>query len=130
MLAGRATVRRCGMPPSAPRSELTPAQKLAAVRALAQDLADRFDVAVDVAIHAPIGKSDVRNHHAHLLMTTRRVTADGLTDKTLIERENKWLQANNLPTAGTQLKNVRKAWETICNPHLSAAGHDVRVDCR
>jgi Ti-type conjugative transfer relaxase TraA len=110
--------------------ELTALERLAAVRDLAQELADTFGVAVDAAIHAPLGASDVRNHHAHLLMTTRRISADGIGDKSSIERENKWLLAHNLPTAAMQLKGIRQVWEAICNRHLMAAGQDIRVDSR
>ena len=47
-------------------------------REFAQDLANRYGAAVDFAIHAPGSQGDVRNHHAHLLMTTRQVTGEGL----------------------------------------------------
>jgi len=53
-----------------------------ATRAFAQDLADRYGAAVDFEIHAPHDASDVRNHHAHVMMTTRQVGEDALGDKT------------------------------------------------
>ena len=45
---------------------------------LAQEISERHGVAVDVAIHAPGRQGDQRNHHAHLLTTTRRIGAEGL----------------------------------------------------
>src|SRR3546814_2265883 len=39
---------------------------------LAREISERHGVAVDVAIHAPGREGDHRNHHAHLLTTTRR----------------------------------------------------------
>ncbi|WP_323494283.1 MobQ family relaxase [Sphingomonas sp. 10B4] len=48
---------------------------------LAQEISERHGVAVDVAIHAPGRHGDQRNHHAHLLTTTRRVGAEGLGEK-------------------------------------------------
>lgn len=110
--------------------ELSAEQRLELTREFAQGLADRYGTAVDFAIHAPHGATDVRNHHAHLLMTTRAVTAEGLADKTAIERENKWLAAHDMPSAQMQLRDIRQAWEHIANEHLARAGLDVRIDHR
>lgn len=110
--------------------ELSAEQRLELTRAFAQDLSDRYGTAVDFAIHAPHGATDVRNHHAHLLMTTRRVAAEGLAEKSFIERENKWLAANDLPSAQLQLRDVRQAWEQVANAHLARAGLDIRIDHR
>src|SRR5690606_31358467 len=86
--------------------------------------------AVDFAIHAPHEASDVRNHHAHILMTTRQVTEEGLGDKTYLERENKWLLSNDLPTTQMQLRDIRQSWESHANEHLARAGLDIRIDHR
>ena len=58
--------------------ELSQDERLEAARAFARDLADRYGAAVDFAIHAPHQPSDVRNHHAHVMMTTRKVISEGL----------------------------------------------------
>ncbi|MGY4456040.1 hypothetical protein ACVWZR_010764, partial [Bradyrhizobium sp. i1.3.1] len=110
--------------------ELTAEQRLALTREFAQDLANRYGAAVDFAIHKPHEASDVRNHHAHLLMTTRQVTGEGLGEKTYIERENKWLLSNDLPTSRTQLRGIRQSWEIHANQHLAMAGLDIRIDHR
>jgi len=110
--------------------ELTAEQRLGAARAFAQDLANRYGGAVDFAIHAPNGDTDIRNYHAHVMMTTRQVTADGLGDKTYIERENKWLLSNDLPTSHMQLRDIRQSWEGIANEHLAMAGLENRIDHR
>lgn len=110
--------------------ELMAEQRIELTRDFAQDLADRYGAAVDFAIHAPHDSSDIRNHHAHLLMTTRQVTEDGLGDKTNIERENKWLLSHDLPTSQMQLRDVRKAWEVHANEHLARAGLEIRIDHR
>ena len=52
------------------------------VRTFAEKLSIRHKVAVDYALHEPNAKGDNRNYHAHLLMSTRRLTADGFTEKT------------------------------------------------
>lgn len=110
--------------------ELTADERVSLTKAFAQSLSNRFGTAVDFAIHAPDGDMDVRNHHAHILMTTRQVSEHGLGDKTLLERENRWLQDNDLPTSLMQLKALRLEWEEMANDHLARAGHDIRLDHR
>lgn len=110
--------------------ELKAGERLALVRAFARDLANRHGAAVDFAIHAPGGGSDIRNSHAHVMMTTRTVGPNCLGEKTLIERENKWLLNHDLPTAQMQLREIRQAWETHANRALMLAGHEVRIDHR
>ncbi|MGO7675018.1 Ti-type conjugative transfer relaxase TraA [Rhizobium leguminosarum] len=110
--------------------ELTAEQRLELTREFAQDLANRYGAGVDFAIHRPHDASDVRNHHAHLLMTTRQVNEEGLGEKTFIERENKWLLKNDLPTSHMQLRDIRQSWESHANQHLAMAGHDIRIDHR
>ena len=96
----------------------------------AQYIADRYGVAVDVAIHVPHDEMDERNHHAHLLMTTRVVSAEGLGEKTDLERQNKWLLSHGRATTQMQVKELRQSWETLANAKLAAAGLDVRIDHR
>lgn len=110
--------------------ELNAEERLEATRSFAQGLADRYGTAVDVAIHSPHGETDVRNHHAHLLMTVRAVGSEGFLDKTSIERENKWLLSQGLPTSSMQMREIRQSWEQVANERLAAAGLDVRVDHR
>lgn len=110
--------------------ELTAEQRLALTRDFARDLANRHGAAVDFALHRPHEASDVRNHHAHLMMTTRMVGPEGLGDKTDIERENKWLLTNDRPTSQMQLRDIRQAWEHHANAHLARAGLDMRIDHR
>jgi len=116
--------------------ELSAEQRLALTRDFAQSLADRHGTAVDFAIHAPHFSSDARsqgderNFHAHLMMTTRSLTAEGLGDKTALERENKWLAARDLPLTQVQLTDIRRSWEQVANEHLARAGFEVQIDHR
>jgi Ti-type conjugative transfer relaxase TraA len=110
--------------------ELSDEERLSLTRAFAQDLANRHSAAVDFAIHVPQGKTDLRNIHAHVMMTTRVVTPEGLGDKTLIERENKWLLAHDLPTSHLQMRDIRQTFAEHANRHLMRAGLDVRIDHR
>ncbi|GLU26057.1 Ti-type conjugative transfer relaxase TraA [Brucella sp. NBRC 12950] len=110
--------------------ELTAAQRLDAAQAIAQVLANRYESAVDFAVHEPHREGDVRNHHVHLMMTVRKVTATGLGEKTLIERENKWLMARNRPTTDVQIADLRRCWENIANTHLAVSGCGRTIDHR
>ena len=74
-------------------AELSPAQRTELVRNFAVDLADKYRCAVDLCVHRPRAGADPRNHHAHLLMTTREVTPDGFGARTSLERSgrDRWL---------------------------------------
>ncbi|MFK0276093.1 Ti-type conjugative transfer relaxase TraA [Ensifer sp. NPDC090286] len=110
--------------------EMTAADRLALTRDFARDLANRYGAAVDFSIHLPQSESDIRNVHAHVVMTTRVVTEQGLGEKTLIERENKWLLNHHQPTSHMQLREIRELWEHHTNRHLARLGLDIRVDHR
>jgi Ti-type conjugative transfer relaxase TraA len=110
--------------------ELDDAQRLELTRGFAQGLADRYGAAVDVAIHQPHEGKDLRNRHAHLLMTTRQVTPGGLGEKTQLEWDNKRLLSEDRPTSQMQLRAIRQAWEEQVNQALARANLDVRVDHR
>lgn len=65
--------------------ELDPDQRRQLVQKFAHELADRYRTAVDVCVHQPRPSADPRNHHAHLLMTTREVTPNGFGQRTHLE---------------------------------------------
>lgn len=110
--------------------ELSPEGRLKAARAFAQDLANRYGAAVDFAIHSPSEHGDIRNYHAHVLMTTREVGKAGLGEKTCLEHKNARLLANGMPTTDMQLRDIRQSWEGIANRQLQREGLDVRIDHR
>ncbi|MCP2158181.1 UNVERIFIED_ORG: Ti-type conjugative transfer relaxase TraA [Rhizobium sp. SLBN-170] len=110
--------------------ELSPEGRLKAARAFAQDLANRYGAAVDFAIHSPSEHGDIRNYHAHVLMTTRQVGKAGLGEKTLLEHKNARLLANGMATTDMQLRDIRQSWEGIANRELQREGLDVRIDHR
>ena len=62
--------------------ELTDEQRADLARDLTAHLVDRFGFAAMFAIHAPDKKADERNHHVHILATTRRMEPSGLGAKT------------------------------------------------
>ena len=98
--------------------ELTHAQRVALVRDYAQaQFVDRGMVA-DIALHAPGREGDERNHHAHILLTTREVDAEGFTTK-----NRDW-------NKGEVLEGWREAWARDSNAALERAGIEDRVDHR
>ncbi|PSD44603.1 hypothetical protein C7E24_20695 [Stenotrophomonas maltophilia] len=62
--------------------ELTDDQRADLARDLTTDLVKRFGFAAMFAIHAPDKNADERNHHVHILATTRRMEPTGLGAKT------------------------------------------------
>lgn len=103
-------------------SEISDAARIDIARAFAAQLVERYGVAADVAIHAPHCEGDQRNHHAHILTTTRVLSAEGLTDKTRI------LDAAS--TGGPEIEAMRGYWAELQNRALELAGQEERVDHR
>ena len=110
--------------------ELTKAQRIELVRAYANDLANRYGVAVDFALHKPHRHGDERNFHAHILTTTRQVEAKGLGAKAHIEWSDTHRAKAGIESGAEELLYLRKHWEDRANEHLMAAGKDARIDCR
>jgi hypothetical protein len=101
---------------------LTDGQREALVRMFAMDLVERYGVAITAAIHAPSRHGDQKNYHAHILMTTRRMTEDGLGEKTRV-----------LDAKATGPKEIAWIREHVCdliNSQLLLAGIDEQVDHR
>jgi hypothetical protein len=103
-------------------SELSPSERRRLALDFAKEMANREGCAVDVAIHAPGKDGDNRNHHAHILRTTRKVEADGLGAKLDTEKAGR--------KRSDDLAAVRARWADLTNERLLDAGIDARVDHR
>jgi hypothetical protein len=103
-------------------AELDAGQRKALAEAVAQELVDRYGVAVTVAIHEPSETGDARNFHAHLLMTTRSLTPDGLGPKVRILDDQK--------TGPIEVTSLRERVADLTNDFLARAGLTERVDHR
>lgn len=110
--------------------ELTAVQRVQLARRFGQELADRYLGAVDVAVHLPRSGSPDIGHHAHLMMTSRRVTPEGIGARTILELSGTELHARGLGPSKNELPLIRKRWADITNEALREAGLDVRVDHR
>jgi ATP-dependent exoDNAse (exonuclease V) alpha subunit len=110
--------------------ELNAAQQVALVRALSRELAERYKVAVDLAVHLPRRDGDPRNFHAHLLTTTREVTPKGLGAKTGLDMRGGERRRRELPSSREEFHALRERWATLTNEALREANVDARVDHR
>ena len=97
--------------------ELTPRERLELAREFAQHLVKRYGVAADIAIHTPARRGDLRNHHVHVLTTTRVLKREGFGAKT---------RALDDRRTG-EVEHVRMSWATLTNQALERAGHQERV---
>jgi ATP-dependent exoDNAse (exonuclease V) alpha subunit len=112
--------------------ELDAGRRVGLAREFAQELADRYRFAIDVAVHAPrdFPGSDPRNFHAHLLATTREVDRHGLGAKTALELNDGSRKALGLGPAINELLHVRERWATVTNEAFRQADIDARIDHR
>ena len=76
-----------------------------AVETLCRFLVSRYQVAADAALHTPKRGHDARNHHAHILMTTRRISAQGMTEKTR--------ELDDKKTGPLEIEAIREEWAKI-----------------
>lgn len=110
--------------------ELSPAQRAQLVRGFSQELADKYRCAVDVALHTPRPGADRRNHHAHLLMTVREVTPDGLGPRTSLELGGRERHQRGMGPSKDEYLAIRQRWAGLTNDALHRAGLVARVDHR
>jgi len=103
-------------------SELPPEERRRLAADFAREMANREGCAVDVCIHAPGRGGDGRNHHAHLLRTTRKVGAEGLGAKLDTEKAGR--------NRKQDLEAVRERWAELVNERLRRHGIDGQIDHR
>lgn len=103
-------------------SELPAAARRQLALDFAQEMADREGCAVDVSIHEPSKGGDNRNHHAHIMRTTRQVGAEGLGAKLDTEKAGR--------NRAADLEAVRARWAELTNERLRQHGIEATVDHR
>ncbi len=103
--------------------ELSTDSQIALAVAFATFLRETHGVAVDVAVHNPRARDGESQPHAHLLMTTRRVSDEGgFGEKTR--------ELDALKTRSASVEVIRSSWAAMCNAALEDAGVSERVDHR
>lgn len=115
--------------------ELDEINRTELVQEFTEHIAKTYNVAIDFAIHEPSKDGDQRNHHAHILMTTRQATLGEnnsliLGEKTNLELSNTKLGKLGLPKTQDQIINLRERWATMANDYLEFSHIDDRIDHR
>lgn len=87
----------------------------------------RHGVAVDISIHAPTEKGDQRNHHAHVMATTRKFEGGKLTGKSDFDLSDRDRKKKNLPGRKHELEVIREEWAAMVNRALARANQKERV---
>jgi len=115
--------------------ELDEEQRKELAKDFAKSLVDRYGVVADLAIHAPSKGGDDKNHHAHILLTTRKAELDPenklvLTQKAEIELSNTKRKSLGMGTSQEEIKQIRATWANLANYALDKAGYKEKIDHR
>jgi ATP-dependent exoDNAse (exonuclease V) alpha subunit len=94
--------------------ELTKEQQVHLLRDFAQRTFISRGMVADIALH----RDNLENPHAHLLLTTRKLTSEGFGAK-----HRDW-------NARSELLKWREQWAEVANEHLLHAGLEIRIDHR
>ncbi|WP_436906447.1 MobA/MobL family protein, partial [Acinetobacter johnsonii] len=86
------------------------------------------DVIADLAIHEPSKGGNDKNHHAHIMLTTRKAELDAdnkltLNTKTDIELSNAKRKSLGMGTTQEDIKQIRETWADLANKALERAGY-------
>jgi len=115
-------------------SELNSDQRKSIAQEFSQYLVDKYSVVADLAIHAPNKDGDDRNHHAHIMITTRKAEIiDGqlaLLEKADLELSNAQRKDRGLCITQDEIKEIRESWANVVNQSLELAGRSERIDHR
>jgi len=98
--------------------ELSHDERVELVREFCQEAFVKRGMVADIAIHAPGSEGDDRNHHAHIMLTTREIDAEGFTTK-----NRDW-------NGKDVLEGWRLSWAEVSNDALERSGLDDRIDHR
>lgn len=93
----------------------------------ARELADRYSVAVDIALHAPSKEGSDKNWHAHIMLTACHVSPTGQFGKKCVALDPIHCKRHGLPNAADE---QRSSWAELANAALARAGQDARIDHR
>ena len=111
-------------------AEMTAAQRLELVQEWAKELAGRYGVAVDWAIHLPDRKGSEQNHHAHLMLTTREIGPEGFGGKAALELSNTQQKARGLPVGDQAIQELRQVVADRYNKVAQRLELELQADAR
>lgn len=91
-------------------------------------MAERYQVATQIAIHEPNKQGDQRNYHVHILTTTRKIDHDlKLTDKSDIELDRKQSAKLGISTSQEQIIECRERIANRINQSIERANVQKQV---
>lgn len=99
-------------------SELDAGERAELVREFCEEAFVSRGMVADIAIHEPSRKGDERNHHAHVMLTTREIGPEGFGKK---NRDWNKVEA---------LEAWRSSWAERSNDALERVGSEERIDHR
>lgn len=109
-------------------SELDKERRKELAQNLAKDLAERYQVATQIAIHEPNKQGDQRNYHVHILTTTRKIDQElNLTGKSDIELDRKQCAKLGISTSQDQIIECRERIANRINQSLEMANVQKQV---
>lgn len=115
-------------------NEINSEQRKDLAKEFTEYLVNRYSVVADLAIHAPSHDGDDRNHHAHIMITTRKASiVDNelkLTDKADLELSNTQRKDRGLCVTQDEIKEIRETWANMANRALELSGSKERIDHR
>lgn len=110
--------------------ELSEKERSKLANEFVKQLVEKYQIAVDLSLHQPDRQGDNRNFHAHLLLTTRQITPEGLSDKSDLEKSDKALKQLGLMNGKEQITAIREEWEMLCNIALERQGREERISAK
>ena len=111
-------------------AEMTSEQREALVRHWATEIANRYGVAVDWAIHLPDKEGNQLNHHAHLMMTTREIGPEGFRGKAALELSNTDQKKRGLAVGDDAIYGLREMLAERLNELAGRYGLELYADPR
>lgn len=105
--------------------ELSHDQRESLITAYARELADTYQVAIDVNVHAPADGE--KNYHAHVMLSACHVDSAGVCGKKAVELDPIHCKRAGIDNA---VDVQRKLWQEVCNSALEKAGSASRIDHR
>jgi Ti-type conjugative transfer relaxase TraA len=111
-------------------AEMTAEQRRELVAAWAGEIANRYGIAVDWAIHLPDREGDQRNHHAHLLVSTREIDPAGFGQKAALELSNTDQKRRGLLVGDDAIYALRVVLAERLNDVAARQGLDLQADPR
>lgn len=104
-------------------AELDHGERIRCAEEISEQIGARWGVAVTFAVHAPDEDGDGRNHHAHILWSSRRVSAEGAFGR-------KTRELDDVRTSRGEITWLRRTVAETINHHLAVRGVERRLDSR